>query len=166
MEDLIKSYQESLRRIRQLREKAIKEEISEEEITYLNSMESDLKYIIEWLRSGRRPGNRRGIERRAAYQKERPIDPILIQKYYYYNPFTITNEKPKVSDWDYQRIQDALSVLTDREKEIYLMSRAGGLSYEQIARILVVSKSTIQDSIERSEQKMKKRISESLFCLS
>jgi len=38
-------------------------------------MISSCSYVIEWLETGRRPGNRRGIERRAGYQREVPTDP-------------------------------------------------------------------------------------------
>jgi RNA polymerase sigma factor (sigma-70 family) len=157
MDELIKKYRESLKIVRQLQLRADKEE----DIRLLGSMASDLQYSLDWLRSGRRPGNKRGIERRAAYQRERPIDPVHIQNFVA-NP---AKEKPcTVSDWDRERIEDAISVLTEREKEIYLMARGQCLTYEQIAAYLFICKSTVQTTVERAEKKISRRIQESLFC--
>lgn len=47
----------------------------------LNEMVADCERTIEWLGSGRRPGNKRGIERRAAYQREKLMDPVRMQAY-------------------------------------------------------------------------------------
>lgn len=77
MQDLIKEYKQSLYKIR-----AAKGNASEEERKVLSGMISDLEFVLEWLDIGRRPGNRRGIERRAAYQREKACDPLLMQRYF------------------------------------------------------------------------------------
>ncbi|MEK4509733.1 MULTISPECIES: hypothetical protein [Paenibacillus] len=38
---------------------------------------SELEYVIEWLETGRRPGNKRWIECRAVYQREKLVDLLL-----------------------------------------------------------------------------------------
>jgi DNA-directed RNA polymerase specialized sigma24 family protein len=157
MKELIKEYNKSLYLVRKLQLRSN----SEKDKELLGSMASDLQYSLDWLKSGRRPGNRRGIERRAAYQRERPVDPMKLQTYYS-NP---SAGKCTVTESDRERLDDALSVLTEREKEMYLMSKAGCLSYYQISLMLNVAKSTVQDTIERSEKKIAKRINESLFCI-
>lgn len=48
-------------------------------IKSMGDMISGMEYIIEWLDTGKRPGNKRGIERRATYQRERPMDPLKLQ---------------------------------------------------------------------------------------
>jgi RNA polymerase sigma factor (sigma-70 family) len=157
MDELIKKYRESLKIVHQLQLRASKEE----DIRLLGGMASDLQYSLDWLRSGRRPGSKRGIERRAAYQRERPIDPMRLQTFYA-NP---SAGKCTVTESDRERLEDALSVLTEREKEMYLMSKGGCLSYYQISEMLNVAKSTVQDTIERAEKKISQRINESLFCI-
>jgi DNA-binding CsgD family transcriptional regulator len=158
MDKLIKEYKQSLNNVRKLKLKVDPESADK---SLLGNMASDLQYSLDWLQSGRCPGNRRGIERRAVYQRERPIDPIHIQNF-------VSNrakENPcTVSDWDRQRIEDALSILTEREKEMYLMARGTCLSYGQISIYLFVCKSTVQTTVERAERKIAKRISKSLFC--
>jgi positive control factor len=131
---------------------------------------TDLEYAIEWLSTGRRPGNKRGIERRAAYQIERPFDPLIIQRYFRSTDENIYEwddhfQEDVISPWDKERINDALTLLTEKEKEVYLMSRGHCFTYQQIADYLGISKSSVQTMIERAENKIAQRTCESLFCL-
>jgi positive control factor len=165
MKDLIKQYNESLRLAKQMKEQAC----GNQEIT-ISGIISDLNYSLEWMRTGRRPGNRRGIERRAAYQRERPFDPLVMQKYF-------RSEEPKY-EWDeeerevesvitsYERdmIECALSELTVLEKEYYLMSRGRGIPYSDIATYYCISSSTVQTTVGRAEKKVAKHIKECLIC--
>jgi positive control factor len=164
MEELLKQYKETLKETKKLLEKA-----SDEDKKIIRGMISDLEFAIEWMTTGRRPGNRRGVERRAAYQREKPFDPLLMQKFFRSNEPVYewdNHEKEDViTSWDRERIEDALSVLTDREREVYLMSRGYCLTYSEIANYLCISSSSVQTMIERAEKKIKRRINESLFCL-
>ncbi|KQC47081.1 sigma-70 family RNA polymerase sigma factor [Geobacillus sp. FSL W8-0032] len=164
MEELLKQYRESLRSAKKLLERA-----SDEDKKIIRGMISDLEFAIEWMETSRMPGNRRGIERRAAYQREKPFDPLLMQKYFRSSdPVYEWDDHEKesvITNWDRERIEDALSVLTEREKEVYLMSRGYGLTYSEIANYLCISSSSVQTMIERAEKKIKRRINESLFCL-
>jgi positive control factor len=164
MNDLIREYKESLKIARKIYDNAI-----EEDKKIVAGMITDLEFAIEWMTTGRRPGNRRGIERRAAYQREKPFDPLLMQKFFRSNePVYEWDDHEKedvITSWDRERIEDALSVLTDREREVYLMSRGYCLTYNEIANYLCISSSSVQTMIERAEKKIQKRINESLFCL-
>jgi len=136
----------------------------------IKDMITDIEYAIEWMETGRRPGNKRGIERRAAYQRERAFDPLLMQKFFRSADdldyeWDKSDKEDLISEWDQERIEDALSVLTEREKEIYLMSRGYCIRYKDIARYLDVSVSTVKTNIKRAESKISKRITESLFCM-
>ncbi len=117
----------------------------------------DLEFAIEWMETERGPGNRRGIERRAAYQCEKIFVPLLTQKYFRSSEPTYEwNDHEKedvITSWDWERIEDALSVLTDREREVYLMSRGYCLTYSEIASYLCISSSSVQTMIERAEKK-------------
>ncbi|KQB91896.1 MULTISPECIES: sigma-70 family RNA polymerase sigma factor [Geobacillus] len=164
MQQLIKEYKQSLKVARKMYIKA-----SEEDKKIIRGMISDLEFALEWMETGRRPGNRRGIERRAAYQREKPFDPLLMQKFFRSSePIYEWDDHKResvITEWDRQRIEDALSVLTKREREVYLMSRGYCLTYSEIANYLCISSSSVQTMIERAEKKIKKRINESLFCL-
>jgi len=52
----------------------------QEDKKIINSWISNLQYSIEWLSTGRRPGATRGIENRAAYEREIPFEPYWIQR--------------------------------------------------------------------------------------
>jgi positive control factor len=136
----------------------------------LKSMIRDLQYAIEWMETGRQPGNKRGVERLAAYQRERPFDPLLMQRFFRSQDETYSwddaENESVISSAEQEMIEDALSVLTAKEKEVYLMSRGHCLSYSQIANYLCISSSSVQTMIERSEKKIAKRRYDSLFCLS
>jgi positive control factor len=164
MEKLLKQYIETLKATKNLLEKA-----ADEDKPIIRGMISDLEFAIEWMSTGRRPGNKRGIERRAAYQREKPFDPLLMQKFFRSSdPVYKWDDHEKehvITEWDRQRIEDALSVLTKREREVYLMSRGYSLSYSEIANYLCISSSSVQTMIERAEKKIQKRINESLLCL-
>lgn len=163
--EMIEQYKHSLELVRNLHRAA-----SKEDKLIISGMISDLEYTIEWMTTGRRPGNKRGIERRAAYQRERPFDPLLMQIYFRSMDdneyeWDKQNKEDTISYWDKMRIEDALSVLSLREKEIYLMSRGYCLPYSEIAKYLGIKKATVQNNIKRAERKIGKQVQESLFCL-
>jgi positive control factor len=165
MEELRKQYEETLYAIEEAKKLA-----NDEERVLFTGMISDLQYAIEWMLTGKRPGNKRGIERRAAYQREKPFDPLVMQKYFRSIdtvdfPWVDQEQSNQITDSDRARINEALLVLTDKEKEMYLMSRGHCLSYSQIASYLKITKSTVQKTVERAEKKIGKQIHESLFCL-
>lgn len=173
MQTLINEYKETLKETIKLHEKA--DEINtlgkdlRPDKAIIGDIISDLEYALEWMETGNRPGNKRGIERRAAYQRERPFDPLLMQRYFRSQEDTYEwddhMKEDVITSWDKDRIDDALSVLTSREKEIYLMSRGYGLLYKDIARMLGIKISTVKTNIKRAEMKITKQISESLFCI-
>ncbi len=70
-----------------------------------------------------------------------------------------------IGEWDKIRLEDALSLLTEREREVYLMSRGYCLTYREIARYLNITCSTVQSMIERAEKKISRQVNESLFCI-
>ncbi|ANB62276.1 RNA polymerase sigma factor, sigma-70 family protein (plasmid) [Anoxybacillus amylolyticus] len=164
MDELLREYKQTLKETKKLLEKA-----SDEDKKIIKGMISDLEFVIEWLTIGRYPGHKRGIERRAAYRREKLFDPLLMQKYFRSSePIYKWDDHEResvITSWDRERIEDALSVLTEREKEVYLMSRGYCLTYSEIANYLCISSSSVQTMIERAEKKIKKRINESLFCL-
>jgi positive control factor len=165
MEKLLNSYKQSLKEA-----KALQKGASELDKSIIKSMMRDLLYSIEWMETGRQPGNKRGVERLAAYQRERPFDPLLMQRFFRSQDESYAWDDAEIesviSSAEQEMIEDALSVLTAKEKEVYLMSRGHCLSYSQIANYLCISSSSVQTMIERSEKKIAKRRYDSLFCLS
>ncbi|GIO13552.1 hypothetical protein J19TS2_31070 [Cohnella xylanilytica] len=124
----------------------------------IGEMIGECEYAAEWLETGRRPGNRRGIERRAAYQRERPVDPIALQAYIGGRSAGGAVQASSVSDADRQRIDNMIGRLTEKEREAYLMVHGGGLSYGDVAEILGIEKGSVQSRVESAQEKIRKQL--------
>ena len=154
MQDLIKEYQEAVKWLEQA-----KVTVEEEDKVMISRMISDLKYGLEWMQTGRRPGNKRGIERRAAYQREQPLDPLWMQAY-------VANTSTShcgISAQERERIDEALKMLTAREKEVYLLVRGEAYSRNEAARLLGVKKGTVNNILKRCDEKIKVRKATAFF---
>lgn len=166
MIDLIYEYRRSLRELNKM-----KKELSEtssvrdkEDISLINNMITDVSYVIEWLENGRQPDAKRGYDRREVYKRMVYYDPCILEMI---GPSTADEVETHndVSDVDRERIEDALSVLTKREKDIFLMHHAQNHSLSHIADLLGIKKTTVQTHLERSERKINERKESSLFCV-
>lgn len=124
----------------------------------IGEMVGECEYAAEWLETGRRPGNRRGIERRAAYQRERLVDPLVMQAYIGNRSAGGAVQASSVSDDDRQRIDNMLAKLTEKEREAYLMVHGGGLSYGDVADILGIEKGSVQSRVESAQEKIQKML--------
>ncbi|SHF20259.1 RNA polymerase sigma-70 factor, ECF subfamily [Seinonella peptonophila] len=155
MNQLIKEYKNSLEKVRLAKKRVQIKETEEQKEQYrlLCSMERDLLWSIQWMETGRRPGNKRGVERLAAYQQEISFDPIWIQNYAYTSTDGMVGSR--ITQTDRERIDEALSSLSPLEREVYLMSRGRGISYSEIAMMMSVKKGTVQKMLERAEKNLK-----------
>lgn len=123
----------------------------------IGGMISECDYVCEWLETGRRPGNRRGIERRAAYQRERPVDPIVLQTYTRQSGGAIGNIHAEgISDEDRAKVENVLRQLTEKERDAYVMVIGQGLPFAEAARIRGVEKGSIQSLVESARRKISK----------
>ncbi|MEC0269391.1 sigma factor-like helix-turn-helix DNA-binding protein [Paenibacillus anseongense] len=126
----------------------------------INEMVADCEWTIEWLESGRRPGNKRGIERRAAYQREKLMDPVRMQAYITQSS---AGSPANLSDWQSFQIEDALSRLSDRERECYVLAHGECFSFSEIAGMLGVSKGSVEVYVTRAQRKISDDLLNSLF---
>lgn len=153
MKFLIQEYRVTLKLVEKARDNAA--EPSERAI--LGSMMRDLQYAIRWMKSGREPGSNRGVERLAVYQRESPYDPMWFEREEYcrrplYPPVKELSEPRR---FELERILD---ILSPREKEIYKLSRGEGFTFEEIGEMLGITKGTINKTVSRAEEKIKKVI--------
>lgn len=126
----------------------------------IGEMIGDTELVIEWLETGRRPGSKRGIERRAAYQREKLMDPVRMQAFVYRGT---AGSPANLTDWQRNQIEDALCVLSDRERECYILAHGQGFSHEYIAELLGVSKGSVDSYLSRAQEKITERLENSLF---
>ncbi|NGP60074.1 sigma-70 family RNA polymerase sigma factor [Paenibacillus thiaminolyticus] len=127
----------------------------ESDMSFLSAMISDREYDIEWMETGRRPGNKRGIERRAAYQRERPVDPLKLQAYIAKTSAGGTVQADRITDRERERIDFALGQLSPREREVYSMVEGNGMSYAEVAEILGIHRGSVQSFLEEAREKMR-----------
>jgi positive control factor len=106
----------------------------------IGEMISNVEYVIEWLETGRRPGNRQGIERQAAYQRERLMDPVRMQAFVARGT---AGSPANLTEWERQQNEDALCVLSDRERECYVLTYGECFSHAEIANLLGITKSSV-----------------------
>lgn len=141
----------------QIEREALEDAIAklEADMKLIGQMRSDAEYILEWLETGKQPGNRRGIERRAAYQRERPVDPLIIQAY---AAKTLSGGTVQISDSDWSRIENALSTLSPRERECFVMTRGSGVSLDKAASMLKLTKSSVQPYVAVADKKLRSYI--------
>ncbi|HFK1427519.1 MULTISPECIES: sigma-70 family RNA polymerase sigma factor [Bacillus cereus group] len=162
MIDLIKQYKETLNQLLTAKEKATKQE---EKI--INRMISDIEYSLNWMRNGREPEPKRGIERRASYQRDVKVNPLLIQRYLRSKETEYEWDKEQkenaITTWEKIQLDDALSTLSKMEKEIFIMYKVGMFTQEEIAEMRGVTRSTIQQHLRRADKKIAQQVGESLF---
>ena len=130
-----------------------------------SGMESDLRYAIEWMKTGKRPGAIRGIERQSGESREICIDPIMMQRY-----FRSTDSLDY--EWGNQHhenilgrsekelLEVAMTALSDKQREIYMLVRGKGLTYSQAGDMMGMKKSAIRSALERSDWNISKRLRE------
>ncbi|WP_053324985.1 sigma factor-like helix-turn-helix DNA-binding protein [Paenibacillus peoriae] len=140
--------------------KRIYEEATPAEKEVISEIISDCEFVEEWLVTGRKPGNKRGVERLAAYQRERPVDPLRMQAYVQRNH---AGSPANLSDWQLFQIEDALSTLSPRERECYTMAHGQCFSRSQIAEFLGITKDSVTEYVERAAKKVAQAVQESLF---
>ena len=78
------------------------------------------------------------------------------------NEITVPFNNPILEEELETHINNALSQLPEKRREIFLMSRDEGLSYKEIAQKLSVSEKTIETQISRSLKQLRKSLSEYL----
>lgn len=127
-------------------------------------IQSDLEYAIQWIETGRQPGAMRGIDRRSVYELTYHMDPVKLERFARAESgISEQVEEVVLSDQEKYRIEDALSVLTADEKEVFLMHHVQLLSIGEIANLKKLAKSTIQKQLERGKKKITEQTSCSLF---
>ena len=125
------------------------------DVKVLKGAISDVNFTIQYLHTGRRPGNKRGIERRAAYQREVLMDPIKMQAYISQSH---AGSPANLSDYEQMQIEDALSLLSKQEKICYEMKHGQCLSLEYIGNYLGISKGVVDNYVRRAQKKISEQV--------
>lgn len=107
-----------------------------EEARTVSGMLSDMRYALDWMRRGRRPGSRKGAERHDIYRRRE----------------LLAKAEPPTEE-ERQRLIECMAVMTERELTCWLLHMAQGFTYAEIGARLVLSKRTVQQYVERARKK-------------
>lgn len=113
-----------------------------DEARTVSGMLSDMRYALDWMRRGRRPGSRRGAERRDIYRRRE----------------LLASAEPMTDD-ERRKLLDCVAVMTERELTCWLLHMAHGLTQSEIADRLGVTRTSVQQFIIRARDKIQQRIS-------
>lgn len=154
MQDLIQQYKESLRKVRKAKETA-----NEADRSILSGMESDLEFAIKWMKTGRMPGNHRGVESPHAYHREIPVDPQRFPFEKYETPFEHHDgyvRTGRLSEDEAEFFYSSLDALTEKQREVFLMYYQDWMSLEEIAEELEISRQAAHKSLEQARARIQR----------
>lgn len=180
MQDLLKSYRETLYGLQKVKLGADKQrnelrdvfdreptepnkhhlDQAQEYCDAINGFISNVMYVITWLSRGHAPGPRRGIHRRSRQQREILMEPLKMQSYA--NP-AACGSPTTLSDSERFMIDEAMHSLSDRERECYIMKYGQCFSENEIARMLGISRPTVQQFLKRAEAKVNESVRNNIF---
>jgi RNA polymerase sigma factor (sigma-70 family) len=154
--DLKLSYRGTYWALRRARDKT--DDKSEKEM--ISEMIADVNFAIQWMHTGRLPGSRRGIDRRAAYQKNKLMDPVRMQAFAQHST---AGSPANITEDERTRIEQALCMLSERERECFELAHGMGFKPKAIAAMLGISIGSVQEYVERAHKKVSAEIENNIF---
>ena len=141
--ELIVQYSDGIRDLDRYRRSLDRTDIYQaEESRTIAGMLSDMRYSLEWMRRGRRPGSRKGAERRDIYRRRELLAQV--------EPLT---------EEERRRLIDCVAVMTERELTCWLLHMAHGLTQNEIAARLKISRASVRMYLDRAKKKVEEKIS-------
>ncbi|RWR06737.1 sigma-70 family RNA polymerase sigma factor [Siminovitchia fortis] len=153
IDKMIIEYEEGRKDLYKIKDRLGESQIDKMDRTQVNGMINDMSFAIDWMRTGRRPGNLRGIDRRSAYQRRILVDMDLMPS------LDIQPEPRELGEDEKQALVNMLIDLSHRERQCYLLHMAQGWSMQEIADELGISKPSVQVFIKRAKNKIKRKLS-------
>lgn len=142
-EELIEQYTSGVRDLERYRKSLDRTNPYEaEEAKTVSGMLSDMRYALDWMRRGRRPGSRKGAERRDIYRRRELLAQV--------EPLT---------EEERRRLIDCVAVMTERELACWLLHMAHGLTQNEIADKMNISRASVRVYLERAKRKVQEKIS-------
>ncbi|WP_342512268.1 sigma-70 family RNA polymerase sigma factor [Sporosarcina sp. FSL K6-1522] len=131
-----------------------------QDLKQINSMIESMSFSLEWMTTGRQPGTYRGVDEKAVYQRRsyENIDLIPDIEMQLREESDINKKHLFMTREEKVIMADILASFSLRERQCYILHVAQGMSWSKIADELGVSKSMVQQSINRARKKIKSRI--------
>lgn len=142
VDELIEQYTSGVRDLERYRKSLDRADLYDaEEAKTVSGMLSDMRYALDWMRRGRRPGSRRGADRRDIYRRRELL------------------AGGELTEDEKRRLIDCVAVMTERELTCWLLHMAHGLTISEISDRLKVSRRSVQTFLERARSKIQQRLS-------
>lgn len=140
MAKLIKEYTSGSYQLDKLRQSLDSGSATDKEDSKIVSgMVSDMRYALEWMRHGRRPGNRRGADRTDIYRQRELLEEL---------------RPAQIDEAERDKLVRVLLTLTERERTCFLLHMAQGLTFAEIGSNLNLSKASVQTFCKRARDKV------------
>jgi positive control factor len=127
----------------------------------ISEMSGELQDDIQHMKTGRRPGSRRGAENLAAYQREICFDP---------NSFLLHTPKEEPEGKTEEeltmlenKIEDLLYFLSKKERDLYILAYGYGKSEQDIAELAGYSKGDVTKTLYRARIKIEKALAKGII---
>ncbi|EUJ29615.1 sigma factor-like helix-turn-helix DNA-binding protein [Listeria cornellensis] len=131
--------------------------------TLIREMISDMTFAIDWMRTGREPNSIRGIERQGVYNNTVHMDPMILANMIGASMTQKEVDEYPLNEYEAEILEFFHSILSDREKECFMLVRANEYSFHEAAEALHIEKGTVQEYIRRAEEKLKEAFSNNLW---
>lgn len=147
--ELRKEYAESEKKLTAYRDKLREAGPEmEDELRVVEDMIADLHYGMEWMRTGREPHRRRGIDIHDAYSRSILMDMELLPA------STTVRQELRATEEQKIKLVQILMKLSTRERQCFLLHTSHRMSMTEIGKELSISKAMVQKSIERARVKI------------
>lgn len=174
--DLIESYREDLSELNKRKrmystplkvlqdKKKNKERLSEtefkrmselkQEVSLISNMITSTTYALNWLMSGKCPDNVTSIENYSYDQRTIEIDPHLLSSIYSTDD-SLQQQVPETNPEDLFMVESALSTLSPKEREAFVLFEGYQHSIATVAEMMKVETSTVNTMLRRARHKIK-----------
>ena len=126
----------------------------------ISGMISEMQDDIQHMKTGKRPGNKRGAENLAAYQREISIDPARFLYIEDVQEEEKSEEDVKLLE---SAVEELLWFLSKREKDLYMLYAAYNFSVHEIADLTELTEGTVSKVLDRAKKKVAKNIEVEAF---
>ncbi|KAB8139281.1 sigma-70 family RNA polymerase sigma factor [Gracilibacillus oryzae] len=147
---LIIQYEEGRRELRDMAERLCYTEDDIWDRKQYNSMIRSMSEAIEWLKTGREPGDMHGADKQNIYQHTLVKDMDIFQS------LDIFPEEKKLSEEQKRFLVREISRLSTRERQCFLLAKGYQWTHEEIAEELNISINTVKSSIRRAKEKFRR----------
>lgn len=147
VEKLRKEYAQSAKKLGAYRKKLQDPEMMDE-LAIVEDMIADMHYAMEWMRTGREPHKRRGLDIHDAYSRSILMDMELLPA------STTVRQEIRATEAQKVELVQILMKLSTRERQCFLLHTSHGLSMAEIGAELGISKRSVQEYIEKARAKV------------